>query len=744
MFAHWHARRLRLWSALLVGAVLSGRAVAEEPVAVDGLVVPIPATITTDAKNQIKNALDAPLQRYRAERGKDPRKAGVFWVVCSFNGDGKPNASDDYGACWDLANFLLELRNQDVQTVAYVQGTVTRHAVLPVLACSEIVMSREAHLGQVASPGRWLKNNQRQAYEDMARGHFSVVLVRKMFDPGCEVLKMPPDPKGKSERYIDGHEHRPPGGERVPFLGPNEVALYTFEQASEVGLCRAVPRQTIEEVMGAYNLPPSALHQSLEALVGRRVVVAGPLNGELSEKVQRRLRRALGSANLIILQLECFDSDPPSPQAAHDLGLYLAKINDDRPQRPVRIVAFVTNKARNTAALVALGCGEIVMQRQVKNGDTVEQEGAVLGGFDRLLKEHPDLGAKLRSDLIEVARKQGRYPPQIAEALAAPELRLYAVSEVKDGATPPRFLTEEEMNAEQKANHAWRSVETIKPRNAEEENKSLTLSAERASKLRLAREASSFEEVCKQLDVSPSDVRTIDTDFLDSLADFLRDPWTSMVLVMLGITCMILEMKMPGVVAPGCVAAICFVLFFWSHSQLNGQITWLALLLFILGLLLIGLEVFVIPGFGFAGVSGIVLVIGSLGLVAYGHWPQSSGDWLALGQQIVPFGLSLLGALVCAFILAHYLPSIPYVNRLILQPQDETAEGFEEAADPIHADLAALLGAIGVAATPLRPAGKAQFGDEFVDVVAEGSYVTPGTRVQVIEIEGNRVVVKEV
>jgi membrane-bound serine protease (ClpP class) len=55
-----------------------------------------------------------------------------------------------------------------------------------------------------------------------------------------------------------------------------------------------------------------------------------------------------------------------------------------------------------------------------------------------------------------------------------------------------------------------------------------------------------------------------------------------------------------------------------------------------------------------------------------------------------------------------------------------------------------LLGAIGVAITPLRPAGKVKFGDEYIDVVAEGSYVQPNTRVQVIEVEANRVVVKEV
>jgi membrane-bound serine protease (ClpP class) len=73
---------------------------------------------------------------------------------------------------------------------------------------------------------------------------------------------------------------------------------------------------------------------------------------------------------------------------------------------------------------------------------------------------------------------------------------------------------------------------------------------------------------------------------------------------------------------------------------------------------------------------------------------------------------------------------------------DDSGEG--PSPDLIQPHLAALLGAIGVAATPLRPAGKVKFGDEYLDVVAEGSFVQPGTRVQVIEIEGNRVVVKEV
>ena len=201
---------------------------------------------------------------------------------------------------------------------------------------------------------------------------------------------------------------------------------------------------------------------------------------------------------------------------------------------------------------------------------------------------------------------------------------------------------------------------------------------------------------------------------------------------------------MPGVSLPGVIAAICFVLFFWAHS--NTTTGWLAILLFVLGLVLIAVEVFVLPGFAAPGIVGVLLVIASIGIAAYGHWPRTSEDWLGFGKTLSPFGISVLIAVIGAAIAARYLPSIPFANRLMLKPPGHpSAEGEEPTAvETVRAELAALLGAIGVAATPLRPAGKVQFGEQFVDVVAEGSFVQPGTRVQVVEIEGNRVVVKEV
>ncbi len=741
------AGRLTLAAGLLAAVFAPGTLAAEEKTN-SGLVVQVPSVITTEATNRLRTALHVPLKRFQASRAADPRSAGVFYLVCDFNPEGKPNASEDFGACLSLARCLRELHkdpNQAVQTVAFVHGEVTRHAVLPVLACSEVVMSSDppARLGRVTTGGRTLEDKvERVAYEDGAGDRLAI--VRKMYDPSVVLFKARPGDK-KGPLFFDAAQARRASegmqGDPVPEFGAGDTALYTADQARFLGLCKQARQNSLDDVLATYRLPRSSLFQALDQRVAWRIVVSGTLNGELKEKVQRRVRRALGhKANLLIFQLACGDGES---QAAHDLALFLAGLNDNRPDRPVETVAFVTNQARNTAAFLAFACNKIVFQRETRQGDLLVQHGGQLGDFDRYVQAQPHLEPVLRRNLAEVAKKQ-HYPPILAEGMLDRDLRIYRAESVK-GDSAVRFLGEEEVKADRQGEQRWGNLKTLKPRTPADEGKYLTLDADAARDWDVSRTtAGNFEELCEQEGVSPGDVRTAESDWLDDLADFLRDPWTSVVLVMLGITCLILELKMPGVVLPGVVAAVCFVLFFWSHSQLNGQITWLAILLFVLGLLLIALEVFVLPGFGVAGISGTLLVIGSLGLVAYGHWPRGNEEWVAFGQHLGPFGLSILGALVAAFILARYLPSIPYVNRLMLHPAGENEEGVESVPEPVYAELAALLGAIGVAATPLRPAGKAQFGDAFVDVVAEGGYVVPGTRVQVIEIEGNRVVVKEV
>jgi len=235
-------------------------------------------------------------------------------------------------------------------------------------------------------------------------------------------------------------------------------------------------------------------------------------------------------------------------------------------------------------------------------------------------------------------------------------------------------------------------------------------------------------------------VVVLKNDWFRAIAEFFRQPLVMALLVMVGIAGLILELKMPGTAIPGITAAVCFILFFWAHSFV-GQYTVLAIFLFILGLILLGLEIFVIPGFGVTGISGVLLVVTSLALVTLEKIPATQSDWYDLGTKVLLFGGSLVGAFVGAVIIARFLPNIPYASRLVLAPPTDG-----DAAQTLAANdtMAALLGAIGVAATTLRPAGKARFGEEYLDVIAENDYVNPGSRVQVIEIEGNRIVVKEV
>src|SRR4029079_18402046 len=148
-------------------------------------------------------------------------------------------------------------------------------------------------------------------------------------------------------------------------------------------------------------------------------------------------------------------------------------------------------------------------------------------------------------------------------------------------------------------------------------------------------------------------VRVARDDVLDRIAEFFREPFVSMALVVLGIIGLILEMKLPGTTIPGTIAAICFVLFFWAYSYV-GEFTLLAVFLFLLGLVMIAVEVCGIPGFTFVGLTGIVLVLLSLGLVTLDRWPTGSQDWVNLGSTLTTFGFSVAVAIVGAIALAYY------------------------------------------------------------------------------------------
>jgi membrane-bound ClpP family serine protease len=723
---------------VLMLAALTPAPVDAEPDNDRGYVLKVPSALDTRWIEAHKKFILTRLKTFEEQR-KDG--SARFKVVCDFNPDGRPSACDDFYAADKLADFLLELDSRGVRTIAYVHDETTRHSVLPVLACSQIVFAdkplgppdkqRYPSLGRVASPDRPLRDKEREAYEKIAsgRGRGSPALIRKMYDADLVVVDMG---KGVENRF---REKKPgAGGDAVPELGGGNIALYTFADADKYEAFQKTARNSLNDVLAAYGLSSGKnLYDAPEQTIAWTVKITGEMTPELRERTERRIRRALdGKTNLLILQLECHGGDSATAQ---QLAQFILDRNKERGD-PVHIVAYVTPDAKDTAAFLMFACHEIVFH-----------EAAILD-FEQYVKMRPKLDeGQMRDALVNIA-DGGVHSPVLAEGMLNRSLLIHSVAS-RTGDSRNTFLRHADYLKDKEAGdkRQWEWVKTVKPDRKEDQDRYLSLTAEQARKLGLVADdgiVRSWDELCTNRGLDPAEVQLVDDDWLEVLVNFLKHPLTSVVLVMIGITCIILELKMPGVSFPGVLAAICFVLFFWAHCGFS-QIGVLAMLLFALGIILVALEIFVLPGFGVPGVTGVLLMFGSVGLAAYGHWPRSGSEWLGYGKALYPFCLSLLGGVVAAYFSAKYLPHVPYVNRLFLKPPSTDPEdGESEPVDPARAEMAALLGAIGVAATPLRPAGKVQIGEQFVDVVAESGYVEPGTRVQVVEIEGIRVVVKEV
>jgi membrane-bound serine protease (ClpP class) len=146
----------------------------------------------------------------------------------------------------------------------------------------------------------------------------------------------------------------------------------------------------------------------------------------------------------------------------------------------------------------------------------------------------------------------------------------------------------------------------------------------------------------------------------------------------------------------------------------------------VVGVVLLGIEVFITPGFGVGGIAGIVLLIGG-----------SVGAWLVLGPTWGSLVVVLTVALSTVMVIAG-LRSKAAKKRLVLSTEQPHGGGVETS------DLAYLVGSEGVAKTDLRPAGIAVFGGERIDVVSEGGFVEKQTAIKVVAVDGPRVIVAPV
>ena len=693
------------------------------------VVIPVATPFESEGAKRIRNLALEALDKFILEtKGVPAAERPVFKLILDFNPQGKAFTSE-FGPAYDLAQSLRLLKNRGSLTIfGWVHGEVQRHGVLPLLACDNIYYSKDALVGGVVGDsGEFLSNTIRTAYDEITAGRFARVVIRKMYAPDLVIVKAT-NPKGR-EIFVDRSED--PQGEIV--LQAGKEGRYDFAAAKTFGISEQEPADNLGALAAILRLSAKSLGDatvSNRELVPWRIVLTGQINPELFERFKRRVSRAVGQgANCLILQFECGQG---MAESALEIASFIRDLEKSSRVNPIKTIAFHTTRARDLSLIMSLACSKIIME-----------EGASLGPLDDALISNPETRLRLRTQLEDLLQEKIASKLEaklLAEAFLNSSSRIALVVHKVTGET--KLIDSEDLVNQP----AFKLELQIKPFSKEDENKPLRLRAEQAADSRIGMVntvAKDVESALLSENFKMESVPISGTDWLDELAEFLTHPWTRVVLIMLAITCLILEVKMPGISLPGVLSAFFFVLFFWSHSQFSGQIFWLAIFLFFLGMILIGVEIFILPGFGITGIAGILLVLGSLGLVAYGHWPKNPDEWVGLGKSMAPYGISCMGALVSVVIIAQFLPSMPMTSKLFLKPRDNDDQPLF-AEDELHQGLAGLLGSIGVAETSLHPSGKAKFGDHWLDVVSDGGFIVQGAKIKVCQIEGGKIVVSEV
>lgn len=219
----------------------------------------------------------------------------------------------------------------------------------------------------------------------------------------------------------------------------------------------------------------------------------------------------------------------------------------------------------------------------------------------------------------------------------------------------------------------------------------------------------------------------------EGLVRLLTHPILAGLLLSIGGLALLLELRSPGLGIPGLIGVICLALYFGSHYLVNlaGNVE---LLLFLGGLLLLILEIFVIPGFGAAGIAGILMLVAGLLLSRVSPHGGMAEIRAALMLLIVSFAVTL--ALFLA--LLRFLPQARWMGAIVLEDRQDHAVGF-------HADRhegEPLLGKRGHCLSDLRPAGVVEIEGRRLDVISSGDYIARGALVTVIEIKANRIVVE--
>jgi membrane-bound ClpP family serine protease len=620
-----------------------------------------------------------------------------------------------------LARFISGDRLSGIKTVAWLPRSVKGHAVLPVLACEEIVMSKTAELGAAGLSERLpLENTIRSAYLEYASRHRTVppAIALGLVDRELAVYKVETT-AGSGTRYETADELnklRAAGksGTETTIFQPGDQHLLTGAQMRSFGFAThlAESRRDLAQALG---IPLNSFDQNMAPEDGwrpLRIDLYGPIHRQAVNWILRSLEEHIErhDFNLLILQLDTGGGD--LNQSAR-LAERLAGLGDS-----ITTVAYVNRNARSDAALVALACDELVMHPDGQLGG--RGEGRNLADSDL---------AAIRPLLQDTFARRGR-DWSLPLALVDPDIKVHRYVHPVGGEV--RYLSDDEAAGIADIGQWQRD-----PQPAATSGGFDIAQAEEVHLVRMRAENTDELRAHYQIDGHLPSLRP---NGALAFVEWLADPRIAGVLLFVGGFALLFELSTPGVSVPGFIAVICFLLFFWSQF-LHGTAGWLEVLLFLGGIGCFAVELFAVPGFGVFGFGGGLMIIASIVLASQTFvLPTNAYQLRQFPISLLMMAAGMTGGIVSIVVLRRFLPDTPYFNRMLLAPP-KPEEREELSRREALVTWEHLRNKRGTTVTPLVPAGKVQFGDDLVDCVSSGDLIPRGTDVVVEEIAGNRVVV---
>jgi membrane-bound serine protease (ClpP class) len=355
---------------------------------------------------------------------------------------------------------------------------------------------------------------------------------------------------------------------------------------------------------------------------------------------------------------------------------------------------YINSDAASAGALISIACDSIYMSPAASIGAATVVDGQGEKAPDKYQ-------SYMRSIMRSTAEENGRNP-QIAEGMVDEDLE---IDSIKQAGKIITFSTSEAL----KYGFCEAKVESI-------------------------------EEILQRNHIEKYTLTRFELSTAEKIISLVLNPFISSILILMIIGGIYFEMQSPGLGFAGLVALVALVLYLVPY-YLNGLAENWEIICFLTGIVLIGLEVFVIPGFGIAGIAGIVLTVGSLFLIMINN-EAFNLDFVPMNDILYALAASLggtVGGVILLLVAGSKLPETRFFKRVALTNTQNRSEGYVSTFI-----VESLVGKTGVAETVLRPSGKVSVDGKYYDAYTRGDYIEKGQRIEVISDEGTSLKVKNV